>query len=298
MRRADLRAFLIAPVFVYTAAIGFARFAGWDPVVILVTVAMAVPFLELYPSGSRGRWFVPAWVLAMIAGVGMAFSNGAPTGLWAEVGAGVLLGAPLAILAGLLVWRSSRLVTLLGVEAGLAALIDLMATSTSATGPGGSTGSVGWLVAFSRVNTQQVNVLGQWALGNLSSTPAPLAAVSDPIFIGLGVLAALAVVIALLERPVHAGIGPDPWDPHFSRSSGVVPLVVAMFAGLAFEWTAAAEPRYALFVVAVGVVDALSLIGVLVAYTALRRDRPRPSRRPSAGPAEHEPAAPPVPEPA
>ena len=291
MKRSDLRAFLIAPVFAFTAAIGFDRFGGWDPVVLLVTIAMAIPLLELATPGSRGRWFVPAWVLAMIAGVGMAFSNGAPTGVWADVGAGVLLGAPMAILAGLLVWRNSRLVTLLGVEAGLAALIDLFATSSAAIGSGGSTGSVGWLIAFSRVNTQQVTVLGEWVTGNLPSTPSPLAAVSDPIFIGLGVLAALAVVIALLERPIHAGVGPGPWDPHFSRSSGVVPLVVAMFAGLAFEWTAAVQPRYALFVVAVGVVDALSLIGILVAYTALRKDRPVAHRSPRAAAAEVEPTA-------
>ena len=185
----------------------------------------------------------PAWVLAMIAGVGMAFSNGAPTGIWADVGAGVLLGAPIAILAGLLVWRESRLVTFLGVEAGLAALIDLVRHKCEAAiGSGGS----------GRIDRLARRLLpGQHPAGDrprrvghgepARRTPSPLAAVADPIFIGLGVIAALAVVIALLERPPHAGAGPDPWDPHFSRSSGIVPLVVAMFAGLAFEWTAAVE---------------------------------------------------------
>ncbi|MCI4357756.1 MAG: hypothetical protein L3J95_05275 [Thermoplasmata archaeon] len=278
MKVADARGLLIVPVFLYTTALGLLRFSGWDLPVALVTVAMALPLIEVLTRGSRGRWFVPAWVLAMIGGVGMAFSNGAPTGLWADVGAGVLLGAPLAILAGLLVWRESRLVTLIGVEAGLGALIVLIATGSAAILPGAPSGSAGWLVAFSRVNTQQVNVLAQWFAGNPPIVPPPLTAVADPAFIGLGVLAVLAVVLALLERPVHAGVGPDPWDPHFSRSSGVVPLVAAMIAGLAFEWTAAVEPNYALLGVAVGVIAALGLIVGLAVFTARRRDRTTPTR--------------------
>jgi hypothetical protein len=273
VKLSGVRGLLVAPVFLYATLLGFERFAAWDATVGLVVVAMGLPLFELAFPESRGRWFLPAWVLAMIAGVGMAFSNGDPTGIWADVGAGVLLGAPLAILAGLLVWRDSRLVTLIGVEAGLGALVDLVATSSEATAAGAPGGSIGWLVAFSKVNTQQVGVLGAWFQGNPPVTPPPLAAVADPIFLGLGVLAALAVVLALLERPPHAGAGPDPWDPHFSRSSGIVPLVAAMFAGLAFEWTAAAEPRYALLAEAAGVVAALAAMGILVVFTARRRDR-------------------------
>ncbi len=273
MKFSSVRGLLIAPVFLYATLLGFQRFEAWDVTVALVVIAMGIPLLELVFPESRGRWFLPAWVLAMIAGVGMAFSNGDPTGIWADVGAGVLLGAPLAILAGLLVWRESRLVTLIGVEAGLGALIDLVATSAEASTPGVPDGSIGWLVAFSKVNTQQVGVLGAWFQGNPPVAPPPLAAVADPIFLGLGVIAALAVVLALLERPPHAGAGPDPWDPHFSRSSGIVPLVAAMFAGLAFEWTAAAEPHYALLAVAAGVVAALAAMAILVVFTSRRRDR-------------------------
>ncbi|HEV2520354.1 MAG TPA: hypothetical protein VGX00_07035 [Thermoplasmata archaeon] len=297
MKPSDARAILIAPVFVYAAALGFARFAGWDLLVGLVTVAMGLPLVELLPGATRGRWFVPAWVLSMIAGVGMAFSSGAPSGVWADVGAGVLLGAPLAILAGLLVWRTSRLVTLVGLEGGLASLVVLVATSLSAAG-GGAPGSTAWLVAFSRVNTQQVNVLAQWIVGNPPTAPAPLAAVADPVFLGLGVLAAVAIILALLERPVHAGAGPDPWDPHFSRSSGVVPLVVAMLAGLSFEWTAAVAPHYALLGVAAGVVAGLGLIVLLVVFTSRRRDRTIPARS-ARGiiPGDRTPAGPPAPAP-
>ena len=285
MRLADARGILLVPVFVYAAVLGFVRFSGWDWIVAVVVVAMAAPLVEVVAEEGRGRWFVPAWVLAMVAGVGMAFSNGAPTGPWADVGAGVLLGAPFAILAGLLVWRNSRLVTLLGVEAGLAALVVIEATSEAAIAPGALGGSSGWLIAFSRVNTQQVGVLGQWVTGHPPVAPAPLAAVSDPVFLGLAVLAAFAIVLVLLERPTHAGEGPAPWDPHFSRSSGIVPLVVAMIAGLAFEWTAASNPHYALLGASLGVVAGLVVVASLVAFTARRRDRP--VARPAAGPSAH-----------
>ena len=58
MKLTDVRALLIAPVFLYTAALGFLDFGGWDWVVALVVVAMAVPLIEIALPASRGRWFV------------------------------------------------------------------------------------------------------------------------------------------------------------------------------------------------------------------------------------------------
>ena len=88
MRAADARAVLIAPVFLYAALLDFARFGGWDPSVALVVVVMALPLLELVLPGAEGRLFVPAWALAMIAGIGLLQARGTPSGIWAIVGSG------------------------------------------------------------------------------------------------------------------------------------------------------------------------------------------------------------------
>ncbi len=274
MNGADVRAVLIAPVFLYVAAVGFADFGAWSPLIVLVVAAMALPVLEFLLPQLSGRSFAPAGFLAGVTGLGLTISNGAPSGAWAAIGAGVLLGTPLTALFGLMLWRRSRLAFILGVEAGLAVLIVLLATIEDLPLLGLSPSASSIIVSFSSVNSQQFVALLAWVQGNPMSVTPPLAAVSDPYFIAFAVLAALSVVLTLLERPSYAGHGPEPWDPHLSRSSGVVPLVVAAFAGLTFEWTAAADPRFALLAVAVGVAATLALVGAVVAYMSRRRDVP------------------------
>ncbi len=283
MNSTDLRSLLIVPVFLYVAALGFYSFAGWDPVVLLVVIAMALPVLEFLLPRSGGRWFAPAWLLAGLTGLGLTITNGAPTGIWADIGAGVLLGTPITALAGLLLWRKSRLSYLIGVEAGLAVLLILVAAINYLNSLSLSATSANWLLAFSGVNTLQFDALLRWVQGNTTGAAPPLAVVTDPVFIALAVLALLSVVLALLERPAHSGRGPVPWDPQFSRSSGIASIVVAAFAGLTFEWTAAAAPDYALLVVAVGVALALGTIAVLVAFTRRRRDVPTGPPPPAPG---------------
>jgi hypothetical protein len=270
----DYRGLLIVPVFVYVTVLGFSRFDGWDPIVVLVIVGMSLPVVEFFRPESGGRWFGPAGVLAGIAGLGLTFSNGAPTGWLADVGGGVLLGSPITVMLGLLSWRRTRMAFLLGVEAGLAVLLVLLATGEAVVTEAAGQGSSAWLVAFSTVNTLQFNALAQWFQGNIAGPLPPLTSVSDAVFLGLAVLAAFAIVLTLLERPRHAGGGPDPWDPHFSRSSGVVPLVAAAFAGLIFEFTAAVAPGEALLVVAIGVAGTLALLVGLSGYASRVRDRP------------------------
>jgi hypothetical protein len=242
---------------------------------------MALPILELVVPRSEGRLFVPAWVLAMIVGIGLLQARGAPSGAWASVGAGVLLGAPLTILAGLLVWREAAYATVLGVVAGLGAMLSLLASSAAAVAGGATPNAAAWMVSFSRVCTEQYDALGTWVSTGGVTNATPFGAVSDPVFLGLGLLAGFAIVLALLERPGEAGAGPEPTDPLFPRSSGVAPLVVALVAGLAFEWAAAAEPRYALVGLVAGIIAALVALGVLGWL----------SRRPSRGghPAPKEP---------
>ena len=272
MRTGWLRAALLAPVFLYVTALDAVRFAGWDPIVALVIVAMALPFLELLVPGAEGRFFVPAWALAMVAGIGIAQGVGAPGGWWATIGAGVLLGAPLTILAGLIIWRESVFATVLGVIAGLGALIALLAGSAEAIAAHGAPGATDWVVAFSRANLDQFSAIAAWVNSGGLTSVTPFGAIGDPVFIGLGLAAGFTIVLALLERPIESGRGPERSDPLFPRSSGVVPLVAAILAGLGFEWAAAAEPRYTLIAVASGVLATLLALGVL---TWLAR---RPSR--------------------
>ncbi|HEV2428626.1 MAG TPA: hypothetical protein VGV64_02110 [Thermoplasmata archaeon] len=263
MRTSTFRGLLIAPVFLYVAAVDLGRFDGWSLPVVGVTLLTMLPIVSLVKPFDDARLFLPAWGLAMITGIGLAISNGVPTGAWSEVGAGVLLGAPIALLAGLLLWRASALVTLVGVQAGLAALLSLLASGSAASANGARPGASAWLLAFSQVNSSQILGLGRWIDGSGTSAIPPLAAVTDPVFLGLGLVALFAVVLALLERPAPSGTGPAPWDPKFSRSSGIAPLVAAVLAGLAFEGAAALFPRYALLAVALGVATGLAVVAVL-----------------------------------
>ncbi|HUI38969.1 MAG TPA: hypothetical protein VLY85_04990 [Thermoplasmata archaeon] len=276
----DVRALCIAPVFVYVTLVGFWDFAGWNVVVVGVIVAMTLPLVELFRS-ARGWLFAPAWVLAMVMGIALTVSRGVVLEPWADVGAGVLLGAPLPILAGLLLWRDSKLGTLLGVEAGLAALASLLVSDNYAATGRTAPDSAAWIFSFAQVNSTQLADLSRWVQGGPASTVPPLAALSDPVFVALAVLAALAIVLALLERPLRAGAGPDPWDPHFPRSSGIAALVVAAFAALAFEWSAAATPKYTLLSVVVGVIVTLGAIGLLSIPRRQRRPRPAPEGPPT-----------------
>ena len=284
MKAADARALLVAPVFLYVAFLNFARFAGWDPSVALIVVVMALPLLELVLPRAEGRLFVPAWALAMIAGIGLLQARGTPSGLWAIVGSGVLLGAPVTILAGLLLWRDSAYATVLGVTASLGALLALLAGSADAVSGGAAPGSASWIVSFSRVCTEQYDALGTWVTSGGMTNATPFGAVNDPVFLALGLVAVFAVVLALLERPRESGAGPEPTDPLFPRSSGVAPLVIAAIAGLALEWAAATEPRYALLGVVAGVLATLVGLGVLGWLSA------RPSRGGRSGPRERRPA--------
>jgi hypothetical protein len=284
MRASTVRGLLIAPVFLYAAVLDFTRFGGWDPSVALVVLVMALPLLELVLPRAEGRLFVPAWALAMIAGIGLLQARGAPAGGWAIVGSGVLLGAPITILAGLLLWRDSAYATVLGVAASLGALLALLAGGSQAVAGGATPGAAMWIVAFSQVCTAQYEALGTWVSTGGLTNPTPFGAISDPVFLGLGLLAVLAVVLALLERPEGSGEGPEPTDPLFPRSSGIAPLVVAALAGLAFEWAVAVEPRYALLGTVVGIIATLAALGVLGWVSR------RPSRGGRPGPKEPRPA--------
>jgi hypothetical protein len=271
VRTGWVRAALLAPVFLYVAALNASRFGAWDPLVALVMAAMALPFLELIVPGAEGRFFVPAWALAMVSGIGLAQGVGAPGGLWAIIGAGVLLGAPLTILAGLIVWRESVFATVLGVIAGLGALIALLAGSDEAIAAGGSSGATGWVVAFSKANLDQFSAIVTWVNTGGLTNATPFGAVGDPAFLGLALVAGFTVILALLERPIESGRGPEPSDPLFHRSSGVVPLVVAVLAGLGFEWAAAAEARYALIAVVAGILVTLVALELLALAPAPAR---------------------------
>ncbi|MCI4349145.1 MAG: hypothetical protein L3J93_02860 [Thermoplasmata archaeon] len=276
MKGSDLRGFLLAPVFLYVGVVDLARFAGWDLLVGLVTILVALPLAEIvFPV--KGFTFIPAWLLAFFTGVGLAVTNGAPSGGWATLAAGVLLGAPFALLAGILLWRESKFATLLGVEGGLAALVSLLASSAFAVEAGAESNATGWVLAFSHVNSEQVVDLSRWVQGGPGSAVPPLASLSDPVFLAFVLLAGLAILLALLERPRAIDPGPDPWDPQFSRSSGIAPLLVAGFAGLAFELTAAVEPKYALLGAAIGVVDALAAIVAFGVFSGRIRSSQRRS---------------------
>jgi hypothetical protein len=263
MRSSTARAILVSPVFLYVAFLGFVRFAGWDLGIAGVVAVMALPLAELALPRAEGRLFVPAWALAMISGIGLLQAHGTPSGAWATVGAGVLLGAPLTILAGLLLWRDSAYATVLGLVAALGAMLALLAGSAAAVANGASPDAADWIVAFSRECTQQYEALGTWVSSGGVTNATPFGAVADPAFLALAILAAFAVVLALMERPWESGGGPDPTDPLFPRSSGVAPLVAAIVAALGFEWTAAAVPQAALLALVAGIIAALSAVGVL-----------------------------------
>jgi hypothetical protein len=304
MNREFPRAVLVAPVFLYLAAIGIAAVHPINGLVVLAIASSILPLIPWIIGRSSPLTFVASPLILGLVGMWSFLAGSSPTGPTASLDAGVILASPLWFLAAILDSRREPGVSVFATVSGLAVGAMILATLNRMIGEPTS-GPTSFLGALGSVLHDQASALVQ-LLGGTVPTNIPLSQVSDPIYAVLGVAAGIGIVAPWLEAPAidelserrAAGFGADPHGetagvplhlpPEMDRrldegSTPVIasrpsfgdagPLLAAALAALGFVAFAAEAPAYSLLGVGVGA----ALAGVAVAWAI--RGPPRRRRR-------------------
>jgi len=276
VRPGDVRWALAAPVLAYPLAVVVLRAPPFDPVAALVTVALAIPFLDIAPARLGGLGYVPAAVawgwLAILAAVDSA---GADPAIDAAL-VGLLLGGPLLLLALTARTRASLPLAPLATVATLA--VGLLELAVVAALPAGPTTPAAWAGAARSVVGGQAAALGA-VVANAPVPAVPLAAAADFEFDGLALLA----LAGLLASWAIEATGPsEPTGRPESRPFEAGPAGAPRFAGralgvaavavLGVEVGAAISATLVFVAVPLGVAATLALLAWGPRRPAARRD--------------------------
>lgn len=250
---------LAVPLLLYIPIVGILRLGGLPDWTGLGLLVAALPIIGAFESTDSGRpWVAPAtlgFVLVLVALLLVSLPAGFhPPEFVSALYAGALLGIPIGALGELLRPENPPgtkflLLALLVVE-GLAIL------AAPGTTPAGL--STGFLQAIAYQATQ----LGAWSTG--ASAPAlPLTSVSDPWFVGLGLIALAGGVSALLRSP--PGVERVPRE---LLREDVLLVLAALGGAAAFEVLALARPTFTLLGMAIA---ALATVALTLVFVQRRR---------------------------
>jgi hypothetical protein len=256
--RPSLAWFLAAPVAVY-GVLRVVLDVETLPGITQLGLALALlPLATLWTSRpGQFLWLAPA--VALLVGFLLSVSGSSSelsTGL--QLIGGIVLGAPILILAALrVVHRSAPLVPLL-ILSGLLVVSALTVAGSrlGTTGSGDGAGSLA--TAFYQVNADQMAGLGSLLSGS-ASTNLPLQALPDLWFVSLALLALSGALLAVL-RPGSEREGGEA----SSASSLLGPVLGGVVAATAFELTAVRFPAYALLAVSAFVLGTFFALLILI----------------------------------
>ncbi|MCI4331528.1 MAG: hypothetical protein L3K19_06745 [Thermoplasmata archaeon] len=305
------RSAVVVPVFAYAVASACLAFSGLS---VGLLIAFFLTALSLPASAFLGRRFLPfapGAVLAGATGLFWFFNGSAPTGVLADVGAGVLLASPLAFLAAVWVTEDLPGTSVAMVIIGLTDSVGLLAASRLLGSGSIGNGSSALLAAISSVYSDQGYAISQLLRGQVPAE-IPMGQSPDAVFVLLGILAMVGLLLCLLRgpgvewlrsaprpaaprhpmgsliprpppSPELAGIlasATRPELPAFPAYSGLLPVLASAGAAAGFLAAAEFEPGVALLAVAVGV----ALVTGYLVWTGTPTRRLRRAVRPPDGP--------------
>jgi hypothetical protein len=306
MSAGELRAALAAPLAGYVLFRLLGTPLLWTgPAIVGVAVSLAT----LVAAGPRRPVFWPflPWAVAVLGTVGWVAVGGGRAGLPGALAAGLLVGAPAVAFAWLALWRDNLPASIGNWPMFLAVAAFGLAMSRGVAPPASTGGS--WVGALAHLVALQAGAL---SLSTSSGIPsAPLGYAGDAVFDVLGIVAILGLLVTLLlsserlPRRAASASGAEEvptralaWSEATStfavhsvprsafQVAGVVSLVVALGAVLAFEVAAAVPGLSVLGLLGIAVVLVLFLLGYLGYPTTWERWRtpaPRRTARPRAG---------------
>ncbi|MFI5419084.1 MAG: hypothetical protein ACHQ2Y_09375 [Candidatus Lutacidiplasmatales archaeon] len=300
MNASTIRVLGVAPVLLYGFGVLAATSEGWPAIVVLTFLLTALPIVPALLGRESVVSFVPSVALFAVLALASAGGTGAlPTGV-EQVGAGLLLGAPIWVLAFVSRRDVSSAAGVFGLTASsaLTLFLLLIARTSSATYAAGAGGAEAWWPNAVGIVDRQATIV-RLALPGATLPTVPLSYAADPVLVVLVLVGAFAMLSTFLrpedrtpatparqlptemplgpwERPAlrdRAAVGPVASGPTFDfiqpppdpAQTGVLSLTVAILATLAFEAAAAVSPATSLLALSAGAA------GLVVAVVVVAR---------------------------